>query len=122
MRRNWRYFPNAVGCIDGTPHKNLQNPGRTTARLRHYHIINTHLIVDNVGNIVSLQAGFLGSLNDAGNFNLMERIGPGTNNDMPLDVVLLADKGYGDIPPLLTPFRAAQIRRLARRAKNGKKI
>ena len=52
----------------------------------------------------------------------MERIGPGTNNDMPLDVVLLADKGYGDIPPLLTPFRAAQIRRLARRAKNGKKI
>lgn len=44
----------------------------------------------------------------------MERIGPGTNYDMPPDVVLLADKGYGDIPPLLTPFRAAQIRRLPR--------
>ena len=44
----------------------------------------------------------------------MERIGPGTNNDMLLDVVLLADKGSGDIPPLLTPFRAAQIRRLPR--------
>ena len=65
---------------------------------------------------------FVVLINDAGNFNLMERIGPGTNNDMPLDVVLLADKGYGDIPPLLTPFRAAQIRRLPRCAKNGKKI
>ena len=72
--------------------------------------MNTQLIVDNVGNIVFLQAGFLGSLNDVGNFNLMVRIGPGTNKDMPLDVVLLADRGYGDIPPLLTPFRAAQIR------------
>ena len=33
---------------------------------------------------------------------------------LPPDVVLLADKGYGDIPPLLTSFRAAQIRRLPR--------
>ena len=118
MRGNWRYFPNAVGCIDGTPHE-IYRPQVEPQRdffsgHRHYHIINTQLIVDNVGNIVFLQAGFLGSLNDAGNFNLMERIGPGTNNDMPLDVVLLADKGYGDIPPLLTPFRAAQIRRLPR--------
>ena len=126
MRGNWRYFPNAVGCIDGTPHE-IYRPQVEPQRdffsgHRHYHIINTQLIVDNVGNIVFLQAGFLGSLNDAGNFNLMERIGPGTNNDMPLDVVLLADKGYGDIPPLLTPFRAAQIRRLPRCAKNGKKI
>ena len=44
----------------------------------------------------------------------MEWIGAGTNYDMPPDAVLLADKGYGDIPPLLTPFRAAQIRRLPR--------
>lgn len=44
----------------------------------------------------------------------MDRMGPGTNYDMPPGVVLLADKGYGDIPPLLTPFRAAQIRRLPR--------
>ena len=126
IRGNWRYFPNAVGCIDGTPHE-IYRPQVKPQRdffsgHRHYHIINTQPIVDNVGNIVFLQAGFLGSLYDAGNFNLMERIGPGTNNDMPLDVVLLADKGYGDIPPL-TPFRAAQIRRLPRHcAKNGKKI
>ena len=36
-------------------------------------------------------------MNDAGNFRLMERIGPGTNNDMPHGVVLLADKGYADV-------------------------
>jgi hypothetical protein len=76
--------------------------------------MNTQIVVDNLGNIVFLQAGFPGSLNDAGNFNLMEMIGPGTNYDMPREVVLLADKGYGAAPPLLTPFRAAQIRRLPR--------
>lgn len=70
------------------------------------------MIVDNQGNIVFLQAGFLGSMNDAGNFILMERIGPGTACDMPRGTVLLADRGYGDFVPLLTPFWAAQIRRM----------
>ena len=115
---NWRYFPNAVGCIDGTPHEiyrpQIEPQQDLFSGHRHYHILNTQLIVGNVGNIVFLQAGFLRSPNDAGNFNLMERIGPGTNYDMPPDVVLQADKGYGDIPPLLTPFRAAHIRRLPR--------
>ena len=60
--------------------------------------MNTQLIVDNLGNIVFLQAGFLSCMHDAGNFHLMERIGPGTDNDLPAGVVLLADKGYGDIP------------------------
>ena len=45
--------------------------------------MNTQLIVDNQGNIVFLQAGFLGYMNDAGNFILMDRIGPGTASDMP---------------------------------------
>lgn len=76
--------------------------------------MNTQLIIDNLGNIVYLQAGFLGSINDAGNFNLMERLGPGTNYDMPGDVFLLADKGYADRPPLVTPFRTTQICRMAR--------
>jgi len=44
----------------------------------------------------------------------MKMYEPGTNYDMPRGVVLLGDKGYGNIPPLLTPFRAAQIRRLPR--------
>ena len=74
LRGNWRYFPNAVGCIDGTPH-GIYRPQVEPQRdffsgHHHYHIMNTQLIVDNLGNIVFLQAGFLGSLNDAGNFNL----------------------------------------------------
>ena len=43
----------------------------------------------------------------------MEKIGPGTDHDMPVGALLLADKGYADTPPLLTPFRKAQIRTLA---------
>ena len=118
LRGNWRSFPNAVGCIDGTPHEIYRPEAEPQAEFysghRHYHLLNTQLIVDNLGNIVFLQAGFLGAMNDAGNFNLMERIGPGTRYDMPGNLVLLADKGYADVPPLLTPFRAAQIRRLGR--------
>ena len=53
-------------------------------------------------------------MNDSGNFHLMEQIGHGTDNDMPVGLVHLADKGYGDIPPLLTPFRQTQIRRMNR--------
>ena len=43
----------------------------------------------------------------------MERIGPGTDHDMRVGALLLADKGYADTPPLLTPFCKAQIRTLA---------
>ncbi len=96
LRRNWRSFPNAVGCIDGTPHevyRPLTEPQREFfSGYRHYHLMNTQLIVN----------------------NMMERIGPGTDNDVPVGVVLLADKGYSDIPSLLTPFRQTQIRRMNR--------
>lgn len=74
----------------------------------HYHLMNKQLIVGTLGNIVFLQASFLGSMNDAGNFRLMERIGPGTNNDMPHRVVLLVDRGYADVVPLLAPFCTGQ--------------
>jgi hypothetical protein len=77
--------------------------------------MNTQLIVDNTSNIVFLQAGFLGAQNDAANFLLMERIGHGTNHDMPLVVVLLADKEYADTNtiPKLTCFPTSQIARMA---------
>ena len=81
---------------------------------RHYHLMNTQLIVDSLGNILFLQAGFLGCMNDAGNFHLMEQIGHGSDNDMPVGLILLADKGYGDIPLLLTPFHQTQIRGMNR--------
>ena len=66
--------------------------------------MNTELIVDNLGNVVFLQAGFLGVMNDAGNLNMMERIGPVARYDMSANVILLADKGYTDVPLLLTPL------------------
>lgn len=56
-------------------------------------------------------------MNDVGNYNMMEAIGPGTHYDLPPDVVLPAEKGYADVPPLMTPFRTAQIRRMARHYK-----
>ena len=117
LRGNWVSFPNAAGCIDGTPYdiyRPLVEPQREFySGHRHYHLMNTQIIVDNLGNIVFLQAGFLGGQNDAANFLLMERIEPGTDHDMPVGALLLADKGYADTPPLLTPFRKAQIRTLA---------
>ena len=69
--------------------------------------MNTQIIVDS---LVFLQAGFLGSMNDACNFHLMERISPDIIYDMPHGAVLLADKGYGDVVPLKTPLLVAQIR------------
>ena len=114
----WPSFPNAVGCIDGTPHEiywpEVEPQSEFYRGHRHYHLMNTQLIVDLHENIVFLQAEFLGSMNGVGNFHLMERIGPGTNYDMPHAAVLFPEKGYGDVAPLLTPFRAAQIRRMPR--------
>ncbi len=70
MRGNWRSFPDAVGCIDGTPHEIYRPETEPQENFysghRHYHLMNTQLIVDNIGNIVFLQAGFLGAMNDAG--------------------------------------------------------
>ena len=74
MQGEWRFFPDAVGCIDGTPHEIYRPQVEPQAQLysghRHYHVMNTQLIVVNQGNIVFLQAGFLGSMNDAGNLDL----------------------------------------------------
>ena len=85
-RVNGVFFLMPWGCIDGTPHEIYRSQVEPQAQFysghRHYHVVNTQLIVDNQGNIVFLQAGFLGSINDAGNFILMDRIGPGTAYDM----------------------------------------
>lgn len=104
VRGNWSSFPNAVGCIDGAPHEIYRPESEPQADFFS-------------GHLVFLQAGFLGAMNDAGNYLMMERIGPGANHDMPHGAVLLADKGYGDVVPLLTPFRQHQIRRIPRHEK-----
>ena len=48
----------------------------------------------------------------------METIGPGTNYDIPHGAVLLADKGYADVGPLLTPFESRKLGRYLGMAKS----
>ena len=55
--------------------------------------MNTELVLDIHGNIIFLQAGFLGAMNNVGSFILIERIGTGTNYDMLPEVVLIPGKG-----------------------------
>ena len=114
MRRAWPMFPNAVGCIDGTPHK-IYRPEQEPQREfysghRHFHLMSTQIITDNENNIRFLQAGFVGSMVDSTTYRLMTPVGPGKALDLPPGVVLLADQGYSDTDPLLTPFRQQQIR------------
>lgn len=52
MRATWRSFSAAVGCIDGTPHETYRPETETLENFhsghRHYHLMNTQLIVDNI--------------------------------------------------------------------------
>lgn len=62
LRGNWHSFPNAVGCIDRTPHE-IYRPGTEPQREffsghRPFHLMNTQLIVDNQGNIVFFAGRF----------------------------------------------------------------
>ena len=109
---NWEEFPNVVGVIDSTPHeiyRPLIEPQRPFySGYRHYHCMNTQLMMDNEGHIRFVQAGFLGSTHDSVSFRLMEPIGPGRNLDLPPNAKLLADKAYpdgGSLYILLTPVR-----------------
>ena len=111
---NWQEFPNVVGAIDATPHE-IYRPLTEPQRLyysghRHYHCINTQIIIDNEGHIRFLQSGFLGRTHDAQSFRLM-----GPIEALPPNAKLLADQGYADGGILLTPVRANQMRGLNNR-------
>ena len=99
--------------------RNMHTFHRTTEtilqRTKTLPLLNTQLICDNQGHIRYLQAGFLGSTHDSLTFRFIEPIGPGLALDFPANAFLLADRGYPDVQPLLTPFRQAQIRRLGQR-------
>ena len=121
MIGNWPELPFVVGVIDATPHE-IYRPLSEPQRLfysghRHYHCLNTQVIIDNEGNIRFLQAGFLGSTDDALSYRLMEQVGPGFNLDLPPNVRLLGDRGYPDDDCLLTPVRAGQMHLLGRRGR-----
>ena len=77
---DWPEFPNVVGAIDSTPHQIYRPYQKLKAPFysghRHYHCINTQLVIDNDRNIRFVQAGFLGITHDATSYRLMEPIGP----------------------------------------------
>jgi len=72
---NWPEFPNVVGVIDSTPHQIYQPLSEAQRPFysghRHYHCMNTQLVIDNEGNIRFVQAGFLGSTHDATSHRLI---------------------------------------------------
>lgn len=68
MAYHWDMFPGAVAVIDGT--QQLFYSGHCR-----YHNFSTQIIMDNQGNIVFIQSGFLGHNNDSGQFQLMANIG-----------------------------------------------
>ena len=49
-------------------------------------------------------------MNDAGLYALLARIGPGEELDLPEEVFLLGDNGYANRYPIMTKYRANQIR------------
>ncbi len=111
MANDWNLFPGAVAVIDGTRHE-IQIP--QTEPQQHfysghcrYHNFSSQIIMDNRGNIVFVQSGFLGHNNDSGQFQLMPRIGPGEELHLPHGLYILADKGYPLQYPLVTPWRVA---------------
>ena len=56
-------------------------------------------------------------MGDSMTYRLMTPVGPGRPLDLPPGAVLLADKGYPEGEPLLTPFRQQQIRQMRARTK-----
>ena len=105
---DWELFPGAVAVIDGTRHE-IQRPGIEPQQPFYsghcrYHNFSTQIIMDNHSNIVFIQSGFLGHNNDSAQFYMMPRIGPGEELHLPLGLYILADKGYLEQYPLVTPW------------------
>ena len=113
IANHWELFPGAVAIIDGTRHE-IQRPGIEpqqhfySGHCRYYNF-STQIIMDNHGNIVFIQSGFLGHNNDSAHFHMMPRIGPEEELHLPHELYILADKGYPEQYPLLTPWREAAI-------------
>ena len=75
------------------------------------HCLSTQVIIDVYRNIRFVKCGYLGHLNDAGQFLLMPIIGPNGAYFFPADCVLLGDRGYANRYPIMTPYRRNQMQR-----------
>ena len=109
MANHWEMFLGAVAVIDGTRHR-IQRP-QTEPQQSFYsghtrcHNFSTQIVMDNQGNIVFIQSGFLGHNNDSGQLQLMPSIGVGGELHLPPGLYILADKGYPCVYPPITPWR-----------------
>ena len=75
MANHWEMLSGAVAVIDGTRHE-IQRPQTEPQQLFYsghccYHNFSTQIIMDNHGNIVFIQSGFLGHNNDSGQFYMI---------------------------------------------------
>ena len=114
MLGQWENFRDCVGVIDGTLHKiyrPITDPQeRFYSGHAKYHCFSTQVVVDNTGNIVFVQCGFYGHLNDAGQWHhIVPPIGQGMPLCLPANSYLFADKGYPNEEPLLTPWRRQRL-------------
>ncbi|CAG2254071.1 unnamed protein product [Mytilus edulis] len=112
---NWEKLPMAVGAIDGTSteiYRPLVEPQELYySGHRHFHCVHTQVVIDNLGKICYIDAGFVGHQNDAQQFAMMRSIGRNAELDFPEGIVLLADKIYPNRYPLMTPYTRQQIQR-----------
>ena len=109
----WEEIPSAVGAIDGTSHqiyRPVEHQEQFYSGHRHVHCIHTQVVIDNEKRLRLVTSGFRGHANDAQTYQLMGDIGPGLEYDFPDDCYILADKAYPNRHPLMTAYRAAQVR------------
>ncbi|VDI75488.1 Hypothetical predicted protein [Mytilus galloprovincialis] len=92
---NWEKLPMAVGAIDGTLteiYRPLVEPQELYySGRRHFHCVHTQVVIDYLGKICYINAGFLGYQNDTQQFAMMTSIGRNAELDFPEGKVLLAD-------------------------------
>ena len=107
MVNDWDMFPGAVAVIDGTRNETQRPQIEPQQQFYNghcrYHNFSTQIIIDNQGNIVYIQSGFLGD-NDSAQLQMMPRIGDGEKLHLPAGLYILADKGYPFDYSLLTPW------------------
>ncbi len=109
LRGVWSCIRNAVGAIDGTSH-HIYRPSNEDQQhfysgYRHMHCFHTIVIITNNFKVAMCRGGYLGHNNDTAIFNLMRRY-----VQIPRNVFLLGDQAFPNGWPIISPYKANQIR------------
>ena len=129
LRNTLEYFEDCVGFIDGTVHE-IERPQDDLEQRNfydghhHYHTMSTQVIVDVNKNIRYIHSGFPGRMNDAGQFLALPSIGftPADALQFPPECYLLAEKGYANRYPIVTPLRVNQLQAMANQERQAAKL